>query len=51
MEVLVQYFYKVVDGFQIAEVIVINIHANAEVETSVSPVHDFEIPKLGITRI
>jgi len=41
------YLDKIVDSFQIEQIIVSNIHTNTEVETSVSTVNDFEVAKLN----
>ena len=46
MEVFIENLYKVVDGLQIDEVIVADVHADTEVETRVPPVHDLEVTKL-----
>lgn len=34
------------NGFQIAQIIVINVHTDAEVETRIASIYNFEIPKL-----
>lgn len=46
MEVFVEYFYKVMNGLQIAQVIVVDIHTDAEVETRIASIYNFEIAKL-----
>lgn len=46
MEVFVQDFYKVMNGLQIAQVIVVDIHTDAEVETRIASIYNFEIAKL-----
>jgi len=46
VEVFVENLDEVVNGFEVEEVVIGDVHADAEVETSVSPVDDFEIPKL-----
>lgn len=46
MEVFVQNFYKVMNGLQIAQVIVVDIHTDAEVETRIASIYNFEIAKL-----
>ncbi len=46
MKVLVEHFYEIVDGLQVAEVVVVDVHADAEVEACVAAVDDFKIAKL-----
>ena len=46
MEIFIQNFDKIMYRFQVTEIIVIYIDANAEVQASVSTIDDFEISKL-----
>lgn len=46
MEILVQHLNKVMYGLQIAEIIVVDVHANAKVETRIASIHNFEITEL-----
>jgi len=46
VKVLVEHFYEIVDGLQVAEVVVVDVHADAEVEACVAAVDDFKIAKL-----
>jgi len=47
MEVFIQDFDKVVNGFQVSQVVVIDINTNAEVESSVSSIDNLEVSKLN----
>ena len=40
VEILVQHLDEVVDRLQVHQVVVTHVHANAEVQARVSPVHD-----------
>lgn len=51
VKVFIQHFYKVVYSFQIAQVVVVHIHAYAEVQASVPSVYYLEIPELKICKI
>lgn len=44
--VSVTYLHKVVDGFEVCQVVVGHVHTDAEVEASVAPVNDLEVPEL-----
>lgn len=46
MEVFVQHFDEIVDRLQVAQVVVVDVDADAEVETGVPAVHDFEVTEL-----
>lgn len=46
MEVFIEYFHKVMNGLQIAQVIVVNVYTDAEVETRIASIYNFEIAKL-----
>ena len=46
MEVFVKDLNKVVNGFQVAQVVVVDIDADAEVQTCVPAVHDLEVAEL-----
>ena len=46
VEVFIQHLNKIVNGFKVTQVIIINVHTNAKIETSVSSVYDFEITEL-----
>lgn len=47
VEVLVQHLDKVVDRLQIAQVVVVHVHADAKVQPGVPPVHDLKVPELN----
>jgi len=47
MEVFVQHLHEVVDGLQIAQIVVVHVHADAEVEARIASVDDLEIAELG----
>jgi len=54
LEVFVQHLDKVVDGFEVEEVVVGHVDADAKVEAGVTPVNDLEVAKLhkvGMLRI
>jgi hypothetical protein len=44
------HFYEVVDGLEIGQIVVVDIHADAEVEASVASVDDLEVPELWAER-
>ena len=46
MEVLVEDLHEVVDGLQVDEVVVRDVHADAEVEPCVAAVHYLEVAEL-----
>lgn len=46
MEVLVQHFDEVMNGFQITEIVIVDIDTNAEIESSVTTINDLKVPKL-----
>lgn len=46
VEVLVEHLHEVVDGLQVAEIVVVHVHADAEVQPCVAPVHDLEVTEL-----
>ena len=54
VEVLIENLYKVMDGLQVVEVVVVDVHTDAEVKPGVSPVDNLEVPelnKVGMLRI
>lgn len=51
MEVLVEHLHKVVNCFQVIEIVVRDVYANAEVQTGVSSIHDFEVAKLKLKKV
>ena len=46
MKVLIEYFNKIVDCFQIAQVVVVDVNTDAEVQASIPAVNDLEVTKL-----
>lgn len=46
MKVFVQNFYKIVDGFEIAQVVIIHVHTYAEIEACIAAINDFKVAKL-----
>lgn len=46
VKIFIQHLNKVVDGFKVTQIIIIDIHTNAKIKTSISSVYDFEIAKL-----
>ena len=42
----VSYLYKVVDSLEVCQVVISHVHTNAEVQTSITPVNDLEVPEL-----
>lgn len=46
VEIFIQHLNKVVNGFKITQIVIIDIYTDAKVETSVSSVYDFEITEL-----
>jgi hypothetical protein len=51
VKILIKDLNKVVDGLQVVEIVVINIHTDAEVETSIAPVDNLEVSKLHKVRV
>lgn len=41
------HLHEVVDGFKVSQVVVGDVHADAEVKPRVAPVDDFEVTELG----
>lgn len=48
VEVLVEHLDKVVDRLQVAQVVVVHVHADAEVQPSVAAVDYLEVPELKL---
>lgn len=46
VEIFVEDFNKVVDCFEVAQVIVVDVDADAEVEAGIATVHNFEVAEL-----
>lgn len=46
MEVFVEHFDKVVNGFEIAQVVIIHVHTDAEIQASIAAINDFEVAEL-----
>lgn len=42
----VNYLHKVVNSFKVRQVVVGHVHANTEVQASITSVDDFEVPEL-----
>lgn len=40
------HLHEVVDGLQVGQVVVVDVHADAEVEAGVASVNDLEVPEL-----
>lgn len=40
------YLYKVVNSLQVRQVVISHVHTNAEIQPSVTPVNDLEVPEL-----
>lgn len=45
------YLHEVVDGLQVGQVIVIDVHADAEVEACIASVDDLKVPELQAERL
>lgn len=46
VEVLVEHLDKVVDGLQVAQVVVVHVHADAKIQPSVPPIDYLKVPEL-----
>ena len=46
MEVFVKNFDKVMNGFEIYQIVVINVNANTEIESRISAVNYLKVPEL-----
>ena len=46
VEVLIENLYKVMDGLQVVEVVVVDVHTDTEVEAGVPPVDNLEVSEL-----
>lgn len=44
------HLHEVVDGLQVGQVVVVDVHADAEVEAGVASVNDLEVPELRVER-
>lgn len=44
------HLHEVVDGLQVGQVVVVDVHADAEVEAGVASVNDLEVPELRAER-
>lgn len=44
------HLYEVVDGLEIGQIVVVDVHADAEVEASIASVDDLEVPELWAER-
>lgn len=44
------HFYEVVDGLEVGQIVVIDVHTDAEVEASIASVDDLEVPELWAER-
>jgi len=47
VEIFIENFDKVVNGFEIGEVVVRDVDTNTEVETGVATIHYLEVSKLN----
>lgn len=48
MEILVENFNKIVNSFEITQIVIIHVDTDAEVETSVAAINDFKVAKLKL---
>ena len=46
MEIFIENFYKVVNGFEVCQVVVGDVHTDAEVEAGITTVDYFEVSEL-----
>lgn len=46
VEILIQHLYKVVNSLEVCQVVISHVHTNTEVQTSITPVNDLEVPEL-----
>lgn len=46
MKIFIQHFHKVMNRFEIAQVVIIDVHTNAEIQTSIASIDDFKVPEL-----
>lgn len=46
MEIFVEHFDKVMDGFQVAKIVVVDVDAYAKVETRIATIDNFEVTEL-----
>lgn len=46
LRVSVIYLHKVVNALQVCQVVVCHIHTDTEVQTSIAPIDDLEVPEL-----
>lgn len=51
VEIFVEHFHKVVDRFQVGQVVVCDVDADAEIQPSVTSIDDLEITKLKQDRL
>lgn len=46
MEVFVQHFHEIVNGFEITQVVIVDVYTDAEIQASVAAINDFEVAEL-----
>lgn len=51
VEVFVENLHEVVNGFEITQVVIVHVDADAEVETSIATINNFEIAELKNSRL
>lgn len=51
MKELIKHFDKIVDGFEICEIIVPHVNTNTKVEAGISSINNFVIAKLNTKKI
>lgn len=51
VEILVQNLHEVVNGFEITQVVIIHVDTDAEVETSIATINNFEVAELKNSRL
>lgn len=47
MEVFVEHLYEIVDGFEVGQIVVADVHADAEIQASIATIHYLEITELN----
>lgn len=50
MEVFVENFNEIMNCFEIAQVVIVHVHTNAEIEASIPSVYNLEVAELEIDK-
>jgi hypothetical protein len=46
MKVLIEHFHEIMNRLEVVEIVVENVHTDAEVQPGIATIHDLEVPVL-----